>query len=272
MLALSKNVKGVALIATAAAIAVSIAVLGVLVGGIGGVAESSTTVIHAGDQAVKAKLEECLNHPVHDEVVVLEGVKFYLYFPFRHGSDRDAFLRHTPTGALISCLTLNAPGVKPLSDAELDVLKSYFYHLTHELGYREVSAAFIRGLRTVYVAVPKDSEYDAVVEWVIGNVTAYDDTISVVVRRVPYGERTGMNLGGLLYSESFNELRSAGIPVVEGAFAAYNPLMGRVEVTIGINDPSEEEVNKVLSILAENPAVKEAGELDVVFMEVAIGT
>ncbi len=238
----------------------------------GNVVESSTTIIHTISPEIQYKLEACLKYPVYDEVVVVDGVKFYLYFPFRHGSGREAFLKYTPTGALISCLQLNASGIEPLDNALSRVLKSYFYYLTHELGYDEVSVAFIPGLRTVYVAVPDDSRYDDVVRWVIGNVTGYDGTVSVVVRRVPYGERTGMNLGGMLYRESFDRLQDAGIPVVRGAFAVYNPLTGRVEVTIGISNPSDEDVSKVLRILAENPAVKEAGELDVVFMEVNIGT
>lgn len=260
--------KGVAVVAAALLALASVVVAAMF----GGVAESSTTIIHAVNPEIRSKLEACLRYPVHDEVVAVDGVKFYLYFPFRHGSGREAFLKYTPTGALISCLQLNASGIEPLDNAVSSVLKSYFHHLTHELGYDEVSVAFIPGLRTVYVAVPDDSRYDDVVRWVIGNVTGYDNTVSVVVRRVPYGERTGMNLGGMLYRESFDRLQDAGIPVVRGAFAVYNPLTGRVEVTIGISNPSDEDVSKVLRILAENPAVREAGELDVVFMEVSIGT
>ena len=263
-----KKTKGITVLAIASlAVILTLVITGIF----GGIVKSSTTIIHATNRDVQLKLEECLGYPVHDEVVTVNGVKFYLYFPFRHGSDRETFLKHTPTGALMRCLQLNASGVKPLSNAELDVLKSYFHYLTNELGYEDVAVAFIPGLRTVYVAVPGDSEYDAVVEWVIGNVTGYDDTISVVVRRVPYGERTGMNLGGMLYYETFNKLESAGIPVVKGAFAMYNPLTGRVEVTIGMSNPSDEDLAKILKILAENPAVKEAGELDVVFMDIAIG-
>ncbi|GEM_PF-4811703 len=265
-----KKAKGITVIAIAS-LTVALAIIA-LIGAFGSVTESSTTVIYCTtNPEVQSKLESCLRYPVYDRVVSVNGVKFYLYFPFRHGSDREAFLKYTPTGALISCLQLNASGVKPLNNAELGVFKSYFYRLTHELGYEEVSVAFIPGLRIVYVAVPEDSRYDAVVGWVIGNITSYDDTVSVIVRRVPYGERTGMNLGGMLYRDTFNKLGSAGIPVVKGAFAAYNPLTGRVEVTIGMSNPGDEELAKILMILAENPAVREAGELDIVFMNVAIG-
>ena len=237
-----------------------------------GQAPSTAVAIYAGNEAQRDALRDCLSKPEPDEVVVVDGVRFHLYFPSRHGGGKEAVLDHTPTGAMTACLSETVPGVEPLTQAEQDGLKAYFTHVQRDLGHGEVRFTLIPNLRAVLVTAPMGGGYDEVIEWVIGNITGDDPSIAVAVKRVSWDVEASATMGGELYKHSFWRLREEGIPVVEGAFASFSSFTGRAEVTIGLSDPSEEDVMKALRILAENPAVKEVGVLDVVFMEVIIGT